>query len=67
MGLFMLGDQVYADETSQPTREWLARPSRHRPSRRATQVADFEEYTRLYHEAWSDPDVRWLLSTCRAR
>ncbi|HET7514429.1 MAG TPA: alkaline phosphatase D family protein, partial [Gaiella sp.] len=27
------------------------------------QVADFEEYTRLYREAWSDPDVRWLLST----
>jgi hypothetical protein len=26
-------------------------------------VADFEEYTRLYHEAWSDPDVRWLLAT----
>ena len=27
------------------------------------QVADFEEYTRLYRESWSDPDVRWLLST----
>src|SRR3712207_594807 len=27
------------------------------------QVADFEEYTRLYAESWSDPQVRWLLST----
>ena len=33
-----------------------------RPSRRTTQVANFEEYTHLYQEAWSDPDVRWLLS-----
>ena len=27
------------------------------------EVADFEEYTRLYRESWSDPDIRWLLST----
>jgi hypothetical protein len=27
------------------------------------QVADFEEYTRLYRESWSEPDIRWLLST----
>ena len=26
-------------------------------------MADFEEYTRLYRESWSDPDIRWLLST----
>ena len=26
-------------------------------------VVDFEEYTRLYRESWSDPTVRWLLST----
>src|SRR6185437_2680606 len=26
------------------------------------QIADFEEYTRLYRESWSDPDIRWLLS-----
>jgi hypothetical protein len=26
------------------------------------EVADFEEYTRLYREAWSEPAVRWLLS-----
>ena len=26
-------------------------------------VADFEEYTQLYRTAWSDPPIRWLLST----
>jgi hypothetical protein len=26
-------------------------------------VADFEEYTRLYLESWSDPVIRWLFST----
>ena len=26
-------------------------------------MADFEEYTRLYREAWADPVVRWVLST----
>ena len=27
------------------------------------QIADFEEYTRLYRESWSEPDIRWLFST----
>ena len=26
-------------------------------------VADFEEYARIYHDAWADPAIRWLLST----
>src|SRR3954454_21283250 len=26
-------------------------------------VEDFEEYARLYHETWSEPALRWLLST----
>lgn len=60
--LVLLGDQVYADETTDDTQKWLA-------SRRDTsqppgnEVADFEEYCHLYSEAWSDPAVRWLLST----
>jgi hypothetical protein len=29
----------------------------------ADEVPDFEEYTRLYYEAWSEPVIRWLLST----
>ncbi|MDQ3286067.1 MAG: alkaline phosphatase family protein, partial [Actinomycetota bacterium] len=27
------------------------------------QVADFQEYTHLYYDAWGDPMLRWLLST----
>ena len=27
------------------------------------EVWSFEEYTWLYHETWSPPPVRWLLST----
>ncbi|MGH3432280.1 MAG: alkaline phosphatase D family protein [Thermocrispum sp.] len=60
--LLLLGDQVYADETSPATQEWLRR-RRDTSSPPGLGVADFEEYTRLYSESWSDPDVRWLLST----
>lgn len=27
------------------------------------EVADFQEYTHLYQEAWRDPLLRWLFST----
>ena len=60
--LLMLGDQVYADETSPPIQAFIR--SRRDVSRApGLEVADFEEYTRLYAESWGDPDVRWLLST----
>ena len=39
----------------------LADPRSVRAARQ--QVADYEEYTRLYDESWLDPEVRWLLST----
>ncbi|MET8643452.1 DUF7800 domain-containing protein [Streptomyces sp. NPDC004096] len=60
--LLLLGDQVYADETSPAVRARI-------DSRRGltdppgVQVADYEEYTWLYHESWLDPEIRWLLST----
>ena len=60
--VLLLGDQVYADEVSPQALEFIQ-------SRRDTsvlpgeQIADFEEYTCLYRESWSDPDIRWLLST----
>ncbi|HEY4991034.1 MAG TPA: alkaline phosphatase D family protein [Nakamurella sp.] len=60
--LLMLGDQVYADETSPQTRQRI-RERRDITSGAGDQVADFEEYTWLYSESWTDPDVRWLLST----
>ncbi|MBV2357057.1 alkaline phosphatase family protein [Streptomyces sp. J2-1] len=60
--LLLLGDQIYADETSEATRGWLAaRRDLDRPP--GSQVADYEEYTHLYYESWLDPGVRWLLST----
>ncbi len=60
--LILLGDQVYADEVSPET---LAFIRKRRDIRKppGEEVADFEEYTRLYRESWRDPPIRWLLST----
>ncbi|MFI7095212.1 alkaline phosphatase D family protein [Streptomyces lydicus] len=60
--LLLLGDQVYADQTSEATARALAgrRDVTEPPWK---QVADYEEYTHLYDESWLDPEVRWLLST----
>jgi hypothetical protein len=60
--LVLLGDQVYADELTPHTRRWLG-VRRHAQVPDDAQVSDFEEYTRLYVESWTDPQVRWLLST----
>ncbi|URM91548.1 alkaline phosphatase family protein [Streptomyces sp. MRC013] len=60
--LLLLGDQVYADKPSEATRRWLA-GRRDLAEPPGAQVADYEEYTRLYYESWLDPGVRWLLST----
>lgn len=58
--LIMLGDQVYADNPSADMLEFIR-------ARRSTEpigeIADFEEYAELYRRAWSEPDIRWLLST----
>jgi hypothetical protein len=60
--LLLIGDQVYADEVSPETLEFIhSRRDTSQPP--GEEIADFEEYTRLYREAWSDPDIRWLLST----
>ncbi|QIK08983.1 alkaline phosphatase family protein [Streptomyces sp. Je 1-4] len=60
--LLLLGDQVYADQTSEATAQILAgRRDLTEPPWK--QVADYEEYTYLYYESWLDPEVRWLLST----
>ncbi|MEJ7825532.1 MAG: alkaline phosphatase D family protein [Solirubrobacteraceae bacterium] len=58
----LLGDQVYADEVSPETKKLIA--ARRGPDGPPPdEVADFEEYTSLYRESWSDPSLRWLLST----
>ena len=60
--LLFLGDQVYADEVSPAALERV-RARRDTAAPPGEQAADFEEYTWLYQEAWSDPTIRWLLST----
>ncbi|MFI6372241.1 alkaline phosphatase D family protein [Streptomyces sp. NPDC050546] len=60
--LLLLGDQVYADETSDSTQRWLA-ARRDLSDPPGDGVADYEEYTHLYYESWLDPRIRWLLST----
>jgi PhoD-like phosphatase len=59
--LVLLGDQVYADELTPATTEWVSQ-RRDLSQPPGAQAADYEEYTRLYMESWSDPQVRWLLS-----
>ena len=59
--ILLIGDQVYADEVSPATLGRIrARRGAGQPP--GEEVADFEEYTWLYHEAWSDPTVRWFLA-----
>ena len=61
--LLLLGDQVYADElTPQSRRRIAARAGRH-PDWPQDEIVDFDEYSGLYHDTWSDPEVRWMLST----
>jgi hypothetical protein len=60
--LMLLGDQVYADEVPPATMSLIeARRDIDEPP--GQRVLDFEEYTELYRESWSDPEIRWLLST----
>ncbi|MCW3010300.1 MAG: alkaline phosphatase family protein [Solirubrobacterales bacterium] len=61
--LLLLGDQVYADEVSPGVAELIEerRPAGEGPPKE--EVGDFEEYCALYRESWSDPALRWLLST----
>jgi hypothetical protein len=63
--LLLLGDQVYADIPSPRIRRWLRRRRRRRSSERDPddQVVTYEEYSRLYLESWTDPEIRWLFST----
>ncbi|MDN5865133.1 MAG: alkaline phosphatase family protein [Gammaproteobacteria bacterium] len=59
--LLLLGDQVYADEVAPTLLEFMrARRSLDKPP--GKEIADFEEYTRLYRESWTQPDIRWLLA-----
>jgi hypothetical protein len=60
--VLFLGDQVYADETSEAMRDFIS-SKRDIDEPPGTELADYEEYAHLYQLAWSDPVNRWLLST----
>lgn len=58
--LLLLGDQVYADDPPRDTLRAMRR--RHRSA--VSAPVDFEDYTTLYRDSWTeDPAIRWLLST----
>ncbi len=60
--MLFLGDQVYADETSDEMQKFIeSRRDIDEPP--GEELADYEEYSHLYKLAWSDPANRWLLST----
>lgn len=61
-GLLLLGDQTYADEVPPETAAFI-RTRRDIGEPPGEEIADFAEYAELYRESWSDPDIRWLLST----
>ncbi|HET7307153.1 MAG TPA: alkaline phosphatase D family protein [Gammaproteobacteria bacterium] len=60
--LLLVGDQIYGDDVSPGTQEFIRR-RRDPEDPPGYEIADFEEYTHLYRESWRDPAVRWLLST----
>ncbi|MDT0180496.1 alkaline phosphatase D family protein [Microbacterium sp. ARD31] len=60
--ILLLGDQVYADVTTQPMQDFIAqRRDIEQPP--GEELKDYEEYAHLYRLAWSDDANRWLLST----
>jgi phosphodiesterase/alkaline phosphatase D-like protein len=61
--LLLLGDQVYADElTPRNRRRIVGRRDRH-PDWPDDEIVGFDEYVGLYCDSWSDPEIRWLMST----
>jgi hypothetical protein len=60
--VLFLGDQVYADETTEEMQEFI-RSRRDIDEPPGKELKDYEEYSHLYELAWSDPLNRWLLST----
>ncbi len=60
--VLFLGDQVYADETTEEMHDFIeSRRSIKEPP--GKELKDYEEYAHLYFLAWTDPANRWLLST----
>ncbi|MDQ3493072.1 MAG: alkaline phosphatase family protein, partial [Chloroflexota bacterium] len=60
--LLLLGDQVYADDVPQATIDFI-RSRRDADQPPGESVGDFEEYAHLYCASWTEPLMRWLLSS----
>ena len=60
--VLFLGDQVYADETTEEMQRFI-KERRDIDEPPGKELKDYEEYSHLYALAWSDPLNRWLLST----
>ncbi|NNF54976.1 MAG: alkaline phosphatase family protein [Acidimicrobiales bacterium] len=61
--LLLVGDQIYADDSSPRAKDRIESIRGADSDLPSEIVASFEEYCWLYHEAWSAPHERWLLST----
>ncbi len=62
VALLLVGDQIYADDSSPSTQQRIEDTRDPSDDLPATIVADFDEYCWLYHEAWSPTLERWLFS-----
>jgi phosphodiesterase/alkaline phosphatase D-like protein len=60
--LLLMGDQVYADDVPRATRRAMV-DRRGGDVPESPSVSDFEDYTRLYLDSWTQPTLRWLYST----
>ncbi|WP_160050459.1 alkaline phosphatase D family protein [Nocardiopsis sp. FR4] len=63
LALLLIGDQVYADEVQESMLAFLREARGADDTAPADEVVHYDEYAELYRQAWSDPQVRWLLST----
>ena len=61
--LLLLGDQVYADELTPRTRRRVAGRADRHPEWPDDEIVGFDEYVGLYCDSWTDPEIRWLMST----
>jgi hypothetical protein len=60
--LLLLGDQIYAHKPPFDTLQFI-KERRDMEAPPGVTVANYEEYARIYRDAWADPAIRWLLST----
>jgi phosphodiesterase/alkaline phosphatase D-like protein len=61
--LLLLGDQVYADELTPQNRRRIAGRRDRESDWPDDEIVGFDEYSGLYRDSWSDPEIRWVMST----